>query len=300
MYYATTQYNITAGAGQTGPRTLVHTGVHQADVLAAQTVAHMRAAVAEGSPFFVRARRSASGSRARSVCAASRGGARTHRAPPAPASLAAVQVHLSPAMPHSGPCYPRSSPNYTRDDPGEEYTLACPPGRPPDDARTPGICPFITSPCPSLRRRRDVNSSTRNPRVPSWNELTLGLLSPPERRILAQCRPMGGWVASRQDIAYRNRTASAVDLDDLLGAVLDGAEALGIAHNLWLFFTSDNGCVHARTGCGRVGARLSLRRTGVAEVGARQWPGRARSKARVGARLSLRRIGASARAPRCL
>lgn len=43
------------------------------------------------------------------------------------------------------------------------------------------------------------------------------------------------------DIGRRNRTASALDLDDMLGFIMDGLRNLNVMENTYLIFTSDNG-----------------------------------------------------------
>jgi hypothetical protein len=81
--------------------------------------------------------------------------------------------------------------------------------------------------------------------------------------------PLSSWQEWREDIGFRNRTSAAVDLDDMIGVVLDGLDALGPAvvcerereresestlladllvnttrlqaNNTWVIFTSDNG-----------------------------------------------------------
>ena len=49
------------------------------------------------------------------------------------------------------------------------------------------------------------------------------------------------WDSWRQDIAYRNRSCALLDLDDLIGKVLDAVDAAGVKENTWVFFSSDNG-----------------------------------------------------------
>ena len=42
-------------------------------------------------------------------------------------------------------------------------------------------------------------------------------------------------------MAWRNRSVAALDLDDLIGTVLDAIDELQIADETWVIFTSDNG-----------------------------------------------------------
>merc|ERR1711974_38681 len=47
--------------------------------------------------------------------------------------------------------------------------------------------------------------------------------------------------AGREDIGWRNRSASLLDLDDMLGVIMDGLKHLGVLDNTYVFFSSDNG-----------------------------------------------------------
>ena len=50
------------------------------------------------------------------------------------------------------------------------------------------------------------------------------------------------WLSARQDYGWRNRSASCVDLDDLIGTVLKGiAASPQAADSTYVIFTSDNG-----------------------------------------------------------
>jgi N-acetylglucosamine-6-sulfatase len=54
--------------------------------------------------------------------------------------------------------------------------------------------------------------------------------------------PVSPWVSRRMDIAFRNRSSSLLDLDYLIGVVLDGALALDPGlKNTFFVFSSDNG-----------------------------------------------------------
>ena len=56
-----------------------------------------------------------------------------------------------------------------------------------------------------------------------------------------QLAPVDAYIANRMDIGFRNRSSALLDLDHLLGVVLDGIEALGVADSTYVIFTSDNG-----------------------------------------------------------
>jgi arylsulfatase A-like enzyme len=47
--------------------------------------------------------------------------------------------------------------------------------------------------------------------------------------------------AERENFGWRNRTGSAVDLDDMLGVLLDGLAAMGLEDSTYVIVTSDNG-----------------------------------------------------------
>jgi len=76
------------------------------------------------------------------------------------------------------------------------------------------------------------------PHVPSWNVSASGPLPKPMQP--HKSPPLTAYQSSRQDKGYRNRSASAVDLDDMIGVLLKGIEDLGVADNTYVIFTSDN------------------------------------------------------------
>ena len=45
--------------------------------------------------------------------------------------------------------------------------------------------------------------------------------------------------ALREDLGWRNRSASLLDLDDMIGSILQGLEGLGVLNDTVIFFTSD-------------------------------------------------------------
>lgn len=51
------------------------------------------------------------------------------------------------------------------------------------------------------------------------------------------------WLSERQDVGFRNRTASCVDLDDMIGHILMGLEQLAVLDDTFVIFTADNGYV---------------------------------------------------------
>ncbi|KAJ1637061.1 alkaline-phosphatase-like protein [Pavlovales sp. CCMP2436] len=142
-------------------------------------------------------------------------------------------VHFTPAMIHYGSSY-RPPDSVAFDDPRNEAALPCPTTISPT-----GICVFKASPCPSTRNKF-LLSGVSQPRVPNWNRTTSGVHSPAEVRN-KRFTPATSSSASHMDMSWRNRSSSAVDLDDMIGTVLDGIEELGQAESTWVIFTSDNG-----------------------------------------------------------
>ena len=145
-------------------------------------------------------------------------------------------VHVAPVMIHYGTC---EGPfidvlKYALTDPFWEMALqlfGCP------NATANYHCNMEASPCVSQRNAHAADGLT-NPRTPAWDVTPSGG-TPPSM----QLPPATAYEQQRQDIAYRNRTGSALDLDDMLGVILDGLAALGpaVAANTYVVFTSDNG-----------------------------------------------------------
>jgi hypothetical protein len=147
-------------------------------------------------------------------------------------------VHLTPLMIHMGVCYgpltggPAGQLNHALDDPYWEKNLTawgCEPG-----AMKP--CSFTASPCVTEKHKHAFDG-VLNPHVPSFNESVIGDMSTEMKRY----SPVSDYASNRMDIAYRNRSAALLDLDMLIGVVLDGIEALGELENTYVIFSSDNG-----------------------------------------------------------
>ena len=56
-----------------------------------------------------------------------------------------------------------------------------------------------------------------------------------------QNKRLDAWDEYREDIGWQNRSAACVDLDDLIDAVFDGFESMGVLNNTYVIFSSDNG-----------------------------------------------------------
>ena len=144
-------------------------------------------------------------------------------------------IHVAPVMVHYGTC---EGPfldvlKYAPTDPFWEAALeffGCPNGTMNDK------CDMEMSPCVSKRNAHVADGMT-NPRTPAWGVTASGG-TPPSMRL----PPATAYEVLRQDVGFRNRTGSALDLDNMLGVILDGLDALGpaVADNTWVIFTSDN------------------------------------------------------------
>ena len=155
----------------------------------------------------------------------------------AAARAAPFYIQINPVMVHWGTCYGPTA--YAPTDPHWEWAAPCPAGDPgccPSTpvAGNPGHCAVPISPCPSLATAH-MFDGLRNPHVPSYNATESG----PVPTFMQHFKPLTPWEAAREDLGFRNRTASAVDLDRMLGVVLDGLEAAGVADNTFVIFTSD-------------------------------------------------------------
>ncbi len=140
-------------------------------------------------------------------------------------------VHVTPVMPHWGTCYgpkPPADRPYAPTDPHFEMALT--------DPTTGKLHKFPTSPCPTNRHKNAFDGQT-NPHLASYNKSASGLL--PKHMELQT--PLTQWESYREDIGFRNRSSSLLDLDDMLGDIFDGLEELGVLDNTYVFFSSDNG-----------------------------------------------------------
>eukprot|EP00756_Hemistasia_phaeocysticola_P050778 Hpha_TRINITY_DN25966_c0_g1::TRINITY_DN25966_c0_g1_i1::g.185367::m.185367 len=149
-------------------------------------------------------------------------------------------IHATPLTVHSGTCFgPQPQDQYAPTDPYWENRILDPTlnraGKPKNVA-LPG------SPCPTVANRWTFANLT-NPHVPSWGTLPNGTV--PDHVATAGNRDKNGccdsWETERQHRVFRNRTSSALDIDDMLGHIFRGLEELGVLNNTFVIFTSDNG-----------------------------------------------------------
>ena len=139
---------------------------------------------------------------------------------------------VNPTMVHYGTCYGPflNFSEYTAQDPFWEIDLAL--GNGCTNASANQGCSIEVSPCPSLRHAHsDGVDGLVNPHVPSWDAAASGGV--PD----GMAHPPGtAFEHERQDVGFRNRTASARDLDDMLGVLLDGLAALGVSNSTLVIF----------------------------------------------------------------
>lgn len=131
-------------------------------------------------------------------------------------------------MPHWGTCYgPGPDSVYPPYDPHWEWNL-------------PGGLSMPISPCPTNRNRHKFDDQT-NPRIPGvWNVSITG-----PRPVWHSTVDVPGHLtaeqAYREDIGWQNRSAAILDLDEMIGIIVDGITDLGVMDSTYMFFTSDNG-----------------------------------------------------------
>lgn len=144
-------------------------------------------------------------------------------------------VHLTPTMVHEGTCYGpyADESNYAKTDPYWEKDLSQGFGCTTSNAQT---CTITVSSCPSTRHAHAFDG-VLNPHVQSWNATESGLVP----KVMTKNPPLTAYESGRQDIGFRNRSSSLLDLDDMIGVVLKGIDDLGVADNTFVIFTSDNG-----------------------------------------------------------
>lgn len=137
-------------------------------------------------------------------------------------------ISVTPVMPHWGTCYgPGPASVYPPYDPHWEWTL-------------PGGLSMPISPCPTNRNRHAFDNAT-NPRIAGvWNVSIAG-----PRPVWHKSVDIPGHLtaqqAYREDIGWQNRSASLIDLDDMIGKIVDGIATMGQYDNTIMVFTSDNG-----------------------------------------------------------
>ena len=142
-------------------------------------------------------------------------------------------ISVTPVMPHWGTCYgPGPDSVYPPYDPHWEWTLYDP------ASKTLEAMPI--SPCPTNRNRHSFDAAS-NPRIPGvWNVSIQGNI-PAAMQKFGQPGHLTEFQAEREDLGWRNRSASLIDLDEMIGIIIDGLDKLQVLNDTVIFFTSDNG-----------------------------------------------------------
>ena len=208
-------------------------GVHQSDFVGQWGVQQMGVAVDAGLPFFVHL----TPLMCALLAAARRAPRRAARLDPPPPLHTHTRARTRP-HPHSrdpmrrihyGVCYgplPKGETNNITD-PFWEKDLTqwgC-------SNKQNKPCSLSISPCVSTKNERAFDGHV-NPHTPAWNVSAMGPL--PSAMDL---NDLSAFTSNRQDIGFRNRSAALLDLDALLGVVLDGIQALGVEDNTYVIFT---------------------------------------------------------------
>ena len=87
------------------------------------------------------------------------------------------------------------------------------------------------SPCPTNRNRHKFDGQT-NPRIKGvWNVSIKGNRPQFMRKLEQTSGHLTEFQAWREDIGWQNRSASLIDLDEMIGAIVAGIEELGVLNN---------------------------------------------------------------------
>lgn len=144
-------------------------------------------------------------------------------------------ISVTPVMPHWGTCYGPGIPDsaYASTDPHFEFKLI--------DPKTGIAYAMPTSPCPSDRHKHSFDGQT-NPHIEGvWNVTILGPRPAFMRTAYEKPGALNEFQAEREDIGWRNRSGALLDLDDMIGDIMDGLESMDLLENTIAVFTSDNG-----------------------------------------------------------
>lgn len=94
------------------------------------------------------------------------------------------------------------------------------------------------SACPTTERKHQFDGIP-NPHFPSWNKSESGVV-PDWIQKRGEIGGPGGCCTGpevrRQNMGFRNRSVSVVDLDDLFGKVFQGLEDLNVLDNTYVIF----------------------------------------------------------------
>eukprot|EP01043_Picozoa_sp_COSAG02_P016884 COSAG02_NODE_753_length_17610_cov_23.119753_8_plen_337_part_00 len=174
------------------PQQRLMTHIHQADFLGNFTVEHAAKAIAASRPFF---------------------------------------ISVTPVMPHWGTCYgPGPTSVYPAYDPHWEFDLGGP-HAPTTKISCGTTCAMPISPCPTDRNRHKFDGQT-NPRIKDvWNVSIKGNRPQFMRNLEQASGHLTEFQAWREDIGWQNRSASLIDLDEMIGGIVQGINKLGVLNN---------------------------------------------------------------------
>ena len=143
-------------------------------------------------------------------------------------------ISVTPVMPHWGTCYgPGPDSVYPAYDPHFEFNLA------QANLSCGDTCAMPISPCPTVRNRHKFDGQT-NPHIEGvWNVSIKGNRPQAMRKIEQASGHLTPFQEWRQDIGWQNRSASLIDLDEMIGGIVEGIEKLGVLNDTIFFFTSD-------------------------------------------------------------
>lgn len=135
---------------------------------------------------------------------------------------------------HWGSCQgPLPESEYAPDDPHLEWNLIDPDKD--GQGQPKGKISMPISACSKPEHRQAFVGKT-NPHVPSWNESESGTVPDwiQQRGDIHGQGCCDNFETGRQDIGFRNRSASLLDLDDMIGEIFDGLEAMGELNNTYI------------------------------------------------------------------
>merc|ERR1711998_614865 len=106
------------------------------------------------------------------------------------------------------------------DDPGNENDIV--------DPAPPSVNKVTISPCPTLKNKHLFVGHTMDHVGGVYNTLITGERPTAIKRLEV---PIGEFMEKRMQMGWRNRSASIVDLDDLVGEIMGGLDGLGVLGN---------------------------------------------------------------------
>jgi arylsulfatase A-like enzyme len=141
-------------------------------------------------------------------------------------------ISVTPVMPHWGTCYgPGPGSVYPEYDPHWEFNLAA------KNLSCGDTCAMPISPCPTDRNRHKFDGQT-NPHIKGvWNVSIKGNRPVFMKKLESTSGHLTPFQEWREDIGWQNRSASLIDLDEMIGAIIEGVDALGVLNETVIFFT---------------------------------------------------------------